>query len=115
VTDAPAQPEDAMPDADVLAELVARFRLWSFHVYYARSFASVQDLTERFVKALVASTAPIKDMAGVLEWHRSGEYKRYRGDPQVEAQGDDGADDGAEQETEEGAEDDDVLANPRMD
>ena len=49
----------------------SRFRLWSFRVYYARTFAAEMDLTLRFAKALVASCQPIRDRRLVHEWHRN--------------------------------------------
>jgi hypothetical protein len=51
------------------------FRLWSFHVYYHKSFATETDSMLRFVKALVASTRPILDRQAVIDWHS----KRRRG------------------------------------
>ena len=47
------------------------FRLWSFHVYYNKSFADELDLTVRFAKALMASVQPIRDRSLVEEWGRN--------------------------------------------
>lgn len=49
-------------------QVVADFRLWSFHVYYSKSYATEQDLTLRFAKALCASVAPIADEKRVWQW-----------------------------------------------
>jgi hypothetical protein len=56
--------------AKVWQKIEARFRLWSFHIYYDRSYATEIDPTLRFVKALIASTQPIRDRNAVLQWHR---------------------------------------------
>jgi len=45
------------------------FRLWSFRVYYDKSFANEMDSTLRFVKALVASSQPIRDRQAVIDWY----------------------------------------------
>lgn len=49
-------------------DVEAEFRLWSFHVYYANSYATEQDLTLRFGKALCASIALIADRDKVWTW-----------------------------------------------
>ena len=46
-----------------------KFRLWSFRIYYERTFAREHDLSVRFVRALLASTAPICDRQLVLDWY----------------------------------------------
>ena len=52
-------------------EIEDKFRLWSFHVYYERSFASEIDPVLRFAKALIASTQPIQDRQAVLDWYHN--------------------------------------------
>jgi hypothetical protein len=47
----------------------AAFRVWSFHIYYNKSFAEEPDLTFRFVKALLASCRPLRDRQAVLDWY----------------------------------------------
>ena len=42
--------------------------MWSFRVYYRKTFAREPDLIVRFLKALLASTAPIRDRRLVYEW-----------------------------------------------
>jgi len=54
-----------------------RFRLWSFGVYYRKSFATESDLIARFIKALLASCQPIRDRQLVYEWHRR-RKRRYQ-------------------------------------
>lgn len=54
-----------------------RFRLWSFHVYYQKSFANETDSTLRFVKALLASCRPIRDRKAVIEWHSTRRRGRH--------------------------------------
>jgi len=54
----------------------ARFRVWSFGVLYQRTFAEERDPNVRFVKALLASTRPIRDRDRVIEWHRKRRRKR---------------------------------------
>jgi len=56
-------------------EIEGKFRLWSFRVYYDKSFAAETDSTLRFVKALVASCQPIRDRQAVIDWYS----KRRRG------------------------------------
>ncbi|HRX85786.1 MAG TPA: hypothetical protein P5572_12275 [Phycisphaerae bacterium] len=50
-------------------EIVARFRVWSFHVYYEKLYASEIDNTLRFCKALIASSQPIRDREKVIDWY----------------------------------------------
>ena len=52
-------------------KIEARFRVWAFHLYYRKPFASEPDLTVRFLKALEASARPIRDKEAVLAWHRA--------------------------------------------
>jgi len=51
-------------------KIEAKFRLWSFHIYYDRSYATEINPTLRFVKALIASTQPIRDRNAVIQWYR---------------------------------------------
>ena len=53
-----------------------RFRVWSFHVYYARAFKLERDHVARFVKALLASARPMRNPELVLEWYRN--RRKYR-------------------------------------
>lgn len=55
---------------DEITELEADFRVWAFHRYYEKCFASEPDPTMRFAKSLLASIRPIRDKAGLLEWAR---------------------------------------------
>jgi len=55
----------------------AKFRVWSFHVYYEKSFASEPDLTLRFVKAIVASAQPIRDRRAVIDWHEKRKRRKH--------------------------------------
>ncbi len=55
---------------DQFTEIESKFRVWSFGIYYHRSFASEPDLTLRFAKALLASLRPIRDRKPLIEWHR---------------------------------------------
>lgn len=63
------------------SEIVARFRVWSFHVYYDKLYANEIDNTLRFYKALVASSQPIRDRQKVIEWYtqRQREARARRG------------------------------------
>ena len=54
----------------------AKFRLWSFRIYYDRTFVREHDLSIRFVRALLASTAPIRDRQLVLDWYAKRRHKR---------------------------------------
>jgi hypothetical protein len=47
------------------------FRLWSFGVYYNRTFDGERDVLRRFVKALLASARPIRDRDAVVRWYGS--------------------------------------------
>lgn len=51
----------------------AEFRVWSFHVYYHRTFKNEHDHELRFAKALLASCKPIRDRKPVIEWWRTRE------------------------------------------
>lgn len=57
--------------------LEAPFRVWSFHVYYEKSFAGEPDPTLRFVKALVASAQPIRDRGAVVAWHEKRKRRKH--------------------------------------
>jgi hypothetical protein len=54
------------------AKIEAEFRVWSFHIYYRRSFKDEHDLVVRFIKALKASCQPIRDRQAVLDWYEKG-------------------------------------------
>jgi hypothetical protein len=51
------------------AKAESAFRLWSFRVYYERSYADEMDPTLRFALAIVASSQEIKDREKVLTWY----------------------------------------------
>jgi hypothetical protein len=53
------------------------FRLWSFRVYYDKSFATEMDSTLRFVKALVASCQPIRDRQAVIDWYSNRRHRKH--------------------------------------
>ena len=57
-------------DLEEWAEIESRFRLWSFGVYYRKTFSEERHLLKRFVKALLASTQPIQDRDMVVRWYR---------------------------------------------
>ena len=61
--DAPATPDVPW------TEIEARFRVWSFHVYYDKLYANELDCTLRFCKALIASSQPIRDHQKVIDWY----------------------------------------------
>ena len=61
---------------DDWVEIEAKFRVWSFGIYYRKTFAGEVDNTHRFVKALLASTKPIRDRTLVMEWYRQRRRKR---------------------------------------
>jgi hypothetical protein len=65
---------------DLMEEIVAEFRLYSFHVYYDKMFAAERNTTLRFAKALVASTAPIRDTKLVMQWWNSPQRKETQYD-----------------------------------
>ena len=56
----------------------SEFRVWSFHVYYRRSFKNEHDLILRFLKALKASTQPIRDRQAVMNWYHQRKQKREK-------------------------------------
>lgn len=60
------------------AKIESAFRVWSFHVYYKRSFKDERDHVVRFIKALKASCQPIRDRQAVLDWYEKG--VRHDGD-----------------------------------
>ena len=67
--------------AEAWQKIEAKFRLWSFHIYYDRSYATEIDPTLRFVKALIASTQPIRDRNAVLQWYRErGRNRKTKGE-----------------------------------
>jgi len=45
--------------------------VWSFHIFYKRSFKDVRDHEMRFVKALLASSRPIRDKDAVIDWYHN--------------------------------------------
>ncbi len=59
-------------------EIESRFRLWSFRLYYDKCYATEQDHTLRFAKALIASSRPIRDRALVYDWFEQQQAKRQR-------------------------------------
>ncbi len=59
-------------------KIESEFRVWSFHIYYRRSFKNEHDLILRFLKALKASTQPIRDMQAVLDWYHQRKQKREK-------------------------------------
>ena len=56
---------------DKWEKIEEKFRVWSFGIYYRRTFAGESDPTLRFAKALLASLQPIRDRRPILEWHRT--------------------------------------------
>ena len=58
-------------------KIEGRFRLWSFRVYYDKSFAAETDSTLRFVKALVASCQPIRDRQAVIDWYSKPHRRKH--------------------------------------
>ena len=58
-------------------EIESKFRLWSFHVYYEKSFAAETSSTLRFVKALVASCQPIRDRQAVIDWYSKRRRRKH--------------------------------------
>lgn len=76
--DAPcAEASGTASETDSWRDIEGRFRLWSFRVYYNKSFATEPDPTLRFAKALIASCQPIRDRRLVYEWHRK-QLERHR-------------------------------------
>lgn len=71
LTESTSEPEMPSIPARTWQKIESAFRLWSFQIYYARSYATVTDPTLRFAMALVASTQPIRDRDAVMQWHRS--------------------------------------------
>jgi hypothetical protein len=63
----------------------AAFRVWSFHIYYDRSYESERDSTFRFVKALLASCRPIRDRQAVMDWYekRLQRHRKKNADPET--------------------------------
>ena len=54
------------------------FRAWSFRVYYKKTFAREHEPILRFLKALRASTQPIRDKQAVLDWYQQRKRKREK-------------------------------------
>jgi|GEM_PF-1584138 len=74
-----ANAPDAEPvTGELWKKIESKFRLWSFHIYYDRSYATEIDPTLRFVKALIASTQPIRDRNAVMQWYRQRPRKKQR-------------------------------------
>lgn len=44
--------------------------MWSFHLYYDKCFAEERDEVLRFIKALMASSRPIRDKNAYKTWLR---------------------------------------------
>ena len=59
-------------DPELYEKIELEFRVWSFHVYYKRSFKEVRDHEMRFVKAFMASRRPIRDRQAVVDWYYNG-------------------------------------------
>ncbi|HRX85970.1 MAG TPA: hypothetical protein P5572_13205 [Phycisphaerae bacterium] len=53
------------------SKVEARFRVWSFSVYYRKLFAGELDPVVRFAKALRASCQPIRDRSLVYAWYQA--------------------------------------------
>ena len=71
-------PSAEAPTADdVWEEIEDKFRVWSFGVYYQKTFAEEPDLMLRFVKALVASAQPIRDRQAVIDWYEKRRHKKH--------------------------------------
>ena len=51
-------------------EIEDAFRVWSFNVYYRRTFRDEHHPLKRFVKALLASARPIGDRQAVVDWYK---------------------------------------------
>ena len=62
---------------EVWQEIEDKFRVWSFGVYYQKTFAEEPDLTLRFVKALVASAQPIRDRQAVIDWYEKRRRRKH--------------------------------------
>ena len=52
------------------------FRVWSFGVFYKKTFKNERHPLKRFVKALLASAQPIKDRHLVIDWWHRRQLKR---------------------------------------
>jgi len=50
-------------------EVEARLRVWAFYVYHHKTFKGEKDSVLRFVKALLASTRPIRNRRLVWWWY----------------------------------------------
>jgi hypothetical protein len=60
-------------------KIEARFRRWSFGVFFERAFATEPDPAVRLAKATMASEQPIVDRQAVLAWYRQQRRKKRRG------------------------------------
>ena len=47
-----------------------KFRQWAFGVYFRKTFKEERNAELRFLKALAASTRPIRNRSLVLWWYR---------------------------------------------
>ena len=52
-----------------LQEIEDAWRQHAFHVFYHRVFADEPDSTMRFIRALVASAAPIRRRKLMIRWY----------------------------------------------
>ena len=57
----------AEPTAEQMDEIEAQFRVYAFNVYYHKSFCEERDHTLRFIKALLASVAPVRDRRPMVD------------------------------------------------
>ena len=57
-----------------------KFRWWSFRLYYRRTFAAEPEPHIRFVKAILASAAPIQNRRLVLDWYANRRRNRRDAD-----------------------------------
>ena len=60
------------------AKIEDKFRVWSFGVYYKKTFANELHPLKRFVKAILASAQPIQDRRLVIDWYLQRQKKRKR-------------------------------------
>ena len=61
---------------DEWEEIEDKFRVWSFGIYYQRTFKDEPEPHQRFVKALLASAQPIRDRQLVIDWYNERRRKR---------------------------------------
>lgn len=64
-------------------KIEAKFRFWSFRIYFHRRFAKETDPALRFAKALIASCQPIRDRHAVLNWYQQRQRKPQGGAAQT--------------------------------